>query len=270
MDLRLSGGRGGRAPASAGRRAASPASSAVGAALPATRAVPAAPPPPQIDYVRVWQDPVQRNVGCSPAGFPTAQYLACNRDTFVVTDADQALIPQACAALPACKAQAGYERQGVDGKLYQGRDQPLEVPNVATPQECCQVRRWSVAAANAGVAGRAGAKHERPAAGRREPAEPPSVECEHPPACLPARLPAHALAAVRRQPRVRRLQLEPLLLKHLRPAGEPARLEPAAAAAPAQPGRRLPACPCARGVRGCKQRAASPSPCARRSPAAGS
>ena len=57
----------------------------------------------QVDYVRVWQDPSAPALGCSPPAYPTEQYIACNRDTYVTTQADQALVPQASLAfaLPA-------------------------------------------------------------------------------------------------------------------------------------------------------------------------
>jgi hypothetical protein len=28
-----------------------------------------------IDYIRVYQDPAKRNIGCDPANFPTAAYI---------------------------------------------------------------------------------------------------------------------------------------------------------------------------------------------------
>jgi hypothetical protein len=44
----------------------------------------------KIDYIRVYQDPNNVNIGCSPAGYPTEQYIqksvilfilsACTRD----------------------------------------------------------------------------------------------------------------------------------------------------------------------------------------------
>lgn len=108
-----------------------------------TRLLPHSPPPScssspcryKIDYVRVWQS--ESNVGCSPPDFPTAQYLACKRDTYVNTEADQALIPGVCDKLPSCRSEWGYERQG--GELYSGKDIRYEVTNVTTPQECCQI-----------------------------------------------------------------------------------------------------------------------------------
>lgn len=41
---------------------------------PAARSL--APPSPQIDYVRLYQDPSAINLGCSPPDMPTEQYIA--------------------------------------------------------------------------------------------------------------------------------------------------------------------------------------------------
>jgi hypothetical protein len=60
-----------------------------------------------------------------------------NRDTYVVTAADQVLVPQACQRLPSCRAEVGYEYLG--GNLIGANGQPIKFENTATPQECCQV-----------------------------------------------------------------------------------------------------------------------------------
>ncbi|PRW60711.1 glycoside hydrolase family 16 [Chlorella sorokiniana] len=91
----------------------------------------------KIDYVRLYQDPAAINVGCSPPDMPTEQYIACNRDTYVVTAADQVLVPQACQRLPSCRAEVGYEYLG--GNLIGANGQPIKFENTATPQECCQL-----------------------------------------------------------------------------------------------------------------------------------
>lgn len=125
--------------------------------------LPTLPLPPQIDYVRVYQDPEAVNVGCSPPDFPTEQYIAwcaaggaisrrlgahhapfpvrhparaalpsseplsrplpalmfflhlpiacSNRDTYVINQEDQVLIPAACDKLPSCRSDWSYEYQ---------------------------------------------------------------------------------------------------------------------------------------------------------------
>lgn len=87
----------------------------------------------QVDWVRVYQRPGEINVGCSPPGFPTAQvraahasagagaaasctactacpqpytapapvalqFLACNRDRYLIRDEEQPLIPDTCSS----------------------------------------------------------------------------------------------------------------------------------------------------------------------------
>ncbi|KAL4425109.1 hypothetical protein ABPG77_008214 [Micractinium sp. CCAP 211/92] len=84
----------------------------------------------KIDYVRVYQDPEAINLGCSPPDYPTAQWIACNRDVYANTEADQALIPDACEKLPTCKSEWGYE--------YQGGVQLQSLTNVTSPFDCCQ------------------------------------------------------------------------------------------------------------------------------------
>jgi hypothetical protein len=36
-----------------------------------------------VDYVRVYQAPGQVSVGCDPPGYPTAQYISCNRHQYI-------------------------------------------------------------------------------------------------------------------------------------------------------------------------------------------
>ena len=49
-----------------------------------------------MDHVRVWQRPDKLNVGCSPKGMPTEQWIACHRDDYVVSGDDDVLIPATC------------------------------------------------------------------------------------------------------------------------------------------------------------------------------
>ncbi|KAL4427961.1 hypothetical protein ABPG75_002050 [Micractinium tetrahymenae] len=91
----------------------------------------------KIDYVRVYQDPEAVNVGCSPPAFPTAQYLACNRDTYIMTKEDDVLIPDVCEKLPYCKSQVNVEFQG--GDLVGADGQTVQYLNVTTSQVCCQL-----------------------------------------------------------------------------------------------------------------------------------
>ncbi|PSC76523.1 Beta-glucan synthesis-associated SKN1 [Micractinium conductrix] len=61
----------------------------------------------KVDWVRVYQDPAQINVGCSPPGFPTAQFLACNRDRYLIRSEEQRLIKDPCisgVSLPSSSA----------------------------------------------------------------------------------------------------------------------------------------------------------------------
>jgi hypothetical protein len=36
-----------------------------------------------VDHVRIWQRPGAINVGCDPPGYPTSQYISCNRDLYM-------------------------------------------------------------------------------------------------------------------------------------------------------------------------------------------
>lgn len=91
----------------------------------------------KVDYVRVYQEPDAVNLGCSPPDYPTAQYLACNRDTYVMTKEDDVLIPDVCEKLPYCKSQVNVEFQG--GDLLGTDGQPVKYTNISTSQECCQM-----------------------------------------------------------------------------------------------------------------------------------
>ncbi|KAL4448085.1 hypothetical protein ABPG75_005304 [Micractinium tetrahymenae] len=82
----------------------------------------------KVDYVRLYQAPDAINLGCSPPEYPTAQYIACKRDTYVIKEEDQVLVPNACNKLPSCRAQAASEIVG--GKSLG------QVSNT-TVQECC-------------------------------------------------------------------------------------------------------------------------------------
>lgn len=62
-----------------------------------------------IDYVRVYQSQDAVNVGCNPASHPTARYIACNRDQYLIKqNYEDALIPDSCDdALAPAAAPAG-------------------------------------------------------------------------------------------------------------------------------------------------------------------
>jgi hypothetical protein len=40
----------------------------------------------------VYQRPDSINVGCSPPAFPTAQYIACNRRKFIISEAQEGML----------------------------------------------------------------------------------------------------------------------------------------------------------------------------------
>lgn len=46
----------------------------------------------------MYQRPDAINVGCSPPGFPTAQFIACNRDRYLIRDEEDFLVPERCAS----------------------------------------------------------------------------------------------------------------------------------------------------------------------------
>jgi hypothetical protein len=50
-----------------------------------------------VDYVRVWQQEGAINVGCDPPGFPTGQFISCNRRMYM-SDSEQG-----SWALPLCQ-----------------------------------------------------------------------------------------------------------------------------------------------------------------------
>lgn len=93
---------------------------------------------PQIDYIRVYQRPDAINVGCSPLGYPTEQYIACNRHRFALTPEEQALIPQACRASRACRQEWGVDLRGGDLPTGDGHNMTLRA---ATADICCAACR---------------------------------------------------------------------------------------------------------------------------------
>lgn len=60
----------------------------------------------EIDYLRVYQNPSAIDVGCSPKGFPTEQYIACNSDTYSLSKADDNLINAECQTSGSRRADA--------------------------------------------------------------------------------------------------------------------------------------------------------------------
>ncbi|KAK9814320.1 hypothetical protein WJX72_004030 [[Myrmecia] bisecta] len=58
----------------------------------------------EVDYVRVYQDPANLRLGCSPPDFPTAQYIACNQKQYILNPEDASLITEKCLAAPAAAA----------------------------------------------------------------------------------------------------------------------------------------------------------------------
>ncbi|KAL6779305.1 hypothetical protein ACKKBG_A11795 [Auxenochlorella protothecoides x Auxenochlorella symbiontica] len=52
----------------------------------------------KVDYIRLYQDPTAINVGCSPTAYPTQQYLACNKDLYIVLKEDRGRIPGGCTS----------------------------------------------------------------------------------------------------------------------------------------------------------------------------
>ncbi|KAK9814665.1 hypothetical protein WJX72_009478 [[Myrmecia] bisecta] len=48
----------------------------------------------EVDYVRVYQDPANLRLGCSPPDFPTAQYIACNQKQYILNPEDASLITE--------------------------------------------------------------------------------------------------------------------------------------------------------------------------------
>ncbi|KAL4437123.1 hypothetical protein ABPG75_004262 [Micractinium tetrahymenae] len=90
----------------------------------------------QIDYIRVYQDPAQINVGCSPADHPTEQYLACNRDKYLLTAEDAVLINGTCQGAPSCTQEANMNFQG--GDIPDGAGGFVQPQSLPTAKDCCQ------------------------------------------------------------------------------------------------------------------------------------
>jgi hypothetical protein len=54
------------------------------------------PHTPSSPLSRVYQDPSAINVGCSPPAYPTAQYIACHREKYIVREEDDVLVQEPC------------------------------------------------------------------------------------------------------------------------------------------------------------------------------
>jgi hypothetical protein len=55
---------------------------------------------------RVYQPADQINVGCSPPEFPTAQYVACNRKKFIVSEEEEGMLITDVCGTPVSNAAA--------------------------------------------------------------------------------------------------------------------------------------------------------------------
>lgn len=67
----------------------------------------------KIDYVRVYQPPAALNVDCSPPDYPTKQYIACNRDVFLLSEEEQELVEGPCERAASCRQLAHVEFQAI-------------------------------------------------------------------------------------------------------------------------------------------------------------
>ncbi|KAI3431296.1 hypothetical protein D9Q98_004355 [Chlorella vulgaris] len=90
----------------------------------------------KVDYVRVYQNASAVNLGCSPPDFPTAQYLACNRDKYLLTEEDQSLVQGACMGAASCIQEAEVNFEG--GDIPDGNGSALLPQQLATVKQCCQ------------------------------------------------------------------------------------------------------------------------------------
>ncbi|KAI3433376.1 hypothetical protein D9Q98_003193 [Chlorella vulgaris] len=60
----------------------------------------------KVDWIRVYQPVDQINVGCSPPEFPTAQYVACNRKKFIVSEEEEGMLITDVCGTPVSNAAA--------------------------------------------------------------------------------------------------------------------------------------------------------------------
>lgn len=51
-----------------------------------------------VDYIRVYQRPKDINVGCSPPGYPTAQWISCHKKNYTTSSADDVLFGKCASA----------------------------------------------------------------------------------------------------------------------------------------------------------------------------
>ncbi|KAL4430015.1 hypothetical protein ABPG77_004385 [Micractinium sp. CCAP 211/92] len=91
----------------------------------------------KVNYVRVYQEPSKVNLGCSPKAYPTAQWLACHRDTYIIQPEDQVLIPDKCTNFPTCQSEYGVRYEG--RTLFFKNGTKAAYVNVSSPQDCCQM-----------------------------------------------------------------------------------------------------------------------------------
>ncbi|PSC67615.1 glycoside hydrolase family 16 [Micractinium conductrix] len=87
-----------------------------------------------IDYVRVYQDPANVSVSCSPPDFPTEQYIACNRDLYLLTQEEQALVNATCVNTTSCRQEAHVRYIGGDLTAPDGNLLTAQVPSA---RDCC-------------------------------------------------------------------------------------------------------------------------------------
>ncbi|KAL4440630.1 hypothetical protein ABPG75_003631 [Micractinium tetrahymenae] len=81
----------------------------------------------KIDYVRVYQNPENVSTTCNPPDHPTEQYIACNRDLYLIREEEQALVTATCQGAASCVSEANMdysvELQGVSLVVLSFRDE---------------------------------------------------------------------------------------------------------------------------------------------------
>ncbi|KAL4420044.1 hypothetical protein ABPG77_007483 [Micractinium sp. CCAP 211/92] len=89
----------------------------------------------KIDYVRVYQNPDNVSTTCDPGDHPTEQYIACNRDLYLISEEEQALVTATCLGAPSCASEANMDYTGADLKTPEGLSLRY---NSTTPRQCCE------------------------------------------------------------------------------------------------------------------------------------